>query len=328
MSIPSKILVRNDSAANWASANPVLGAGEPAWVTDSKLFTVGDGVLTFAALPKFKNAAQVDAAVATAQGAATAASASAIAVAAALASLSPTVLAAPGALVMFPCTAAPPGYLKANGATGLLRADFPGLWAFIVSSGLLAASEGAKQPHQFGPGNGTTTFSLIDARGYALRAWDDGRGVDAGRGIGTYQADQIKDHAHGAAVTAAGTHSHFVNDPGHDHGVSDPGHVHGVNDPGHSHNLGDSFGLSNAAGDGLGFTNGIEQRANTISASGTGVSIQGNTTGVDIQRSGTGISLNSDGNHSHTVNVYGINSGGVGAETRMKNVAYLLCIKF
>lgn len=38
---------RSDSAAGWSSANPVLRAGEPAYVTDSGVFVVGDGVNTF-----------------------------------------------------------------------------------------------------------------------------------------------------------------------------------------------------------------------------------------------------------------------------------------
>ena len=40
------------------------------------------------------------------------------------------------------------------------------------------------------------TNKLPDLRGEFIRGWDDGRGVDAGRGILTGQADAIKSHVH------------------------------------------------------------------------------------------------------------------------------------
>ena len=42
--MPSKILFRRDTAANWASANPILALGEMGIVTDTRTFKVGDGV--------------------------------------------------------------------------------------------------------------------------------------------------------------------------------------------------------------------------------------------------------------------------------------------
>ncbi len=39
----------------------------------------------------------------------------------------------------------------------------------------------------FGPGDGTTTFTLADLRGEFERAWDGGRGVDTGRVFGSWQ---------------------------------------------------------------------------------------------------------------------------------------------
>ncbi|WP_374335603.1 tail fiber protein [Leeia sp.] len=39
----------------------------------------------------------------------------------------------------------------------------------------------------FGLGDGTTTFNLPDLRGEFMRGWDDGRGLDAGRSLGTMQ---------------------------------------------------------------------------------------------------------------------------------------------
>ncbi|WP_422045937.1 phage tail protein, partial [Pseudomonas viridiflava] len=43
---------------------------------------------------------------------------------------------------------------------------------------------------------GVGNFRLPEARGEFLRGWDHGRGVDAGRGLGSWQADDNKSHAH------------------------------------------------------------------------------------------------------------------------------------
>lgn len=41
------IQVRRDTAANWATQNPVLGAGEPGYETDTGIFKIGDGATTW-----------------------------------------------------------------------------------------------------------------------------------------------------------------------------------------------------------------------------------------------------------------------------------------
>lgn len=107
-----------------------------------------------------------------------------------------------------------PGWIKANGAT-LNRASYPRLWAFAQTSGNLAASEGAKQAGQYGPGNGSTTFSIPDLRGEFLRCWDDSRGVDSSRLIGTSQGSQLGSHAHqilrGSGTSGGGFNVHTSN---------------------------------------------------------------------------------------------------------------------
>jgi microcystin-dependent protein len=118
-----------------------------------------------------------------------------------------------GSIHWFATVNAPSGYLKLNGAV-VSRNSFPKLWAHASSSGNLASSEGAKQSGQFGPGDGSTTFSLPDLRGVVLRGLDEGRGLDAGRVLGSYRADGLQTHSH---ETSENAHSHGVHDPGHEH---------------------------------------------------------------------------------------------------------------
>ncbi len=49
---------------------------------------------------------------------------------------------------------------------------------------------------RFGAGDGSTTFNVPDMRGEFIRGWDNGRGVDSGRGMGTAQEDQFQGHWH------------------------------------------------------------------------------------------------------------------------------------
>ncbi len=49
-------------------------------------------------------------------------------------------------------------------------------------------------PH--GVGDGATTFNVIETRGEFLRGWDDARGIDSGRALGSGQGDQFQDHKH------------------------------------------------------------------------------------------------------------------------------------
>lgn len=71
----------------------------------------------------------------------------------------------------------PSGWLECNGAA-ISRATYGTLFAAIGTN--------------YGAGDGATTFNLPDLRGEFLRGADRGRGVDAGREIGSAQNDQIK----------------------------------------------------------------------------------------------------------------------------------------
>lgn len=113
-----------------------------------------------------------------------------------------------GAIDYFAMSTAPTGYLKANGAA-VSRTTYAVLFAAIGTA--------------FGAGDGSTTFNLPDLRGEFVRGWDDGRGVDSGRALGSFQASQNLSHAHAASMTSAGAHNHTMtwNNDGAQLGASD-----------------------------------------------------------------------------------------------------------
>lgn len=71
----------------------------------------------------------------------------------------------------------PTGWLECNGAA-VSRAAYGTLFAAIGTN--------------YGVGDGATTFNLPDLRGEFLRGADRGRGVDAGRAVGSAQGDAIR----------------------------------------------------------------------------------------------------------------------------------------
>lgn len=77
-----------------------------------------------------------------------------------------------GAVMPFAQNSAPAGWLKCNGAA-VSRTTYATLFAAIGET--------------YGAGDGTTTFLLPDLRGEFVRGWDDARGVDTDRAIGTTQ---------------------------------------------------------------------------------------------------------------------------------------------
>lgn len=80
----------------------------------------------------------------------------------------------------------PQGYLKCNGAAPS-RTLYADLFAQIGTT--------------YGPGDGVTTFNIPDARGVFFRGLDEGRGLDPGRVLASYQADDFKSHNHGYIAT-------------------------------------------------------------------------------------------------------------------------------
>lgn len=82
-----------------------------------------------------------------------------------------------GAVMYFAGRNAPPGWLKANGAA-VSRTTYADLFAAIGTT--------------YGAGDGRSTFNLPDLRAEFLRGWDDGRGIDSGRALGSAQSDAIR----------------------------------------------------------------------------------------------------------------------------------------
>jgi microcystin-dependent protein len=223
-----------------------------------------------------------------------------------------------GTIVFEARTQARAGFLKLNGSL-LRRADYPALWAYAQASGAIVA-EGTWAANNFGcfsTGDGATTFRIPELRGEFLRCWDDGRGADGGRGIGTYQGTQNLSHAHGASASWVGDHAHsaWTDAQGH--------HGHRLNDPGHQHAT-----YVNRTWKGQTNTNFV------LSDPDEGENFNGGKW-LPSNGSGTGVWLDGDGNHGHNVGVggggghdHGISVGWDGGnESRPRNIALLAMIR-
>ncbi|WP_230387460.1 phage tail protein [Pseudomonas guariconensis] len=87
-----------------------------------------------------------------------------------------------GGILPFPRGVVPAGYLELDGSVQKI-ATFPDLAAYLAG-----AFNKGDEPAGY--------FRLPDGRGEFLRGWDHGRGVDVGRVLGSYQADEFKSHIH------------------------------------------------------------------------------------------------------------------------------------
>ena len=90
-----------------------------------------------------------------------------------------------GQVAFFAMATAPAGFLACSGQA-ISRTTYADLFAAL---GTL-----------YGAGDGSTTFNLPDLRGEFIRGLDNGRGVDAARGLGTTQAAQNASHTHAFAT--------------------------------------------------------------------------------------------------------------------------------
>jgi microcystin-dependent protein len=188
-----------------------------------------------------------------------------------------------GIVGLFAMNAPPTGWLKANGAA-VSRTTFARLFAKIGTT--------------HGAGDGVTTFNLPDPRGRFPRFLDDGRGIDAGRVIGSHQGEAIQSHAHTGSSSNSGSHIHpaWTDAQGeHTHRVKE-GTVWVVSDGNESLSSGDD----------------ITQAIHSYST----------TTAAGSHVHNVGISYAGDHVHGITINPAG------GPETRPTNTAFLACIKY
>lgn len=95
-----------------------------------------------------------------------------------------------GEVSFFAMVTPPTGWLKANGSA-VSRTTYADLFAVVGTS--------------YGAGDGSTTFNLPDLRGEFVRGFDDSRGVDSGRTMGSAQVDAFGAHKHiqGYAATVS-----------------------------------------------------------------------------------------------------------------------------
>ncbi|WP_168232303.1 phage tail protein [Pseudomonas veronii] len=95
-----------------------------------------------------------------------------------------------GSTIGFPVDKVAPGFLELDGSVKSV-ATYPDLATFLG---------GAFNKGDEGAGN----FRLPESRGEFLRGWDHGRGVDAGRAMGSYQLDAIQNIVGTFAAKAVG----------------------------------------------------------------------------------------------------------------------------
>ncbi|KAA0983767.1 phage tail protein [Pseudomonas sp. ANT_J28] len=202
---------------------------------------------------------------------------------------------------------APPGWLKCNGAA-ISRTTFASLFARL---GTL-----------YGAGDGSTTFNLPDLRGLFPRAWDDGRGIDVGRGLGTYQEMLLHSHAHTATSTAAGDHQHaaWTDAQGaHQHNAwadSQGEHAHTVKEG--------AISPSGPGGEVLSSGDDYTTAINNYSSTGLSGAHSHNIGMGTAGGHSHNVGISTAGGHSHAITI----AAAGGAETRPKNMALLFCIKY
>lgn len=181
-----------------------------------------------------------------------------------------------GMVAAFAANVTPTGWLKCNGAA-VSRTTYANLFAIIGTT--------------YGAGDGSTTFNLPDLRGETIRGWDDARGVDSGRVIGSWQDGQNKSHTH-TGTTSSDSHTHTWSGT-----TSSDSHTHTVT----------SIGTALATTSGNGAS--VGSSARTTSSYSHTHTVSGTT---------------SSNAHTHTITT---NADG-GAEVRVRNVAMNYCIKY
>lgn len=96
-------------------------------------------------------------------------------------------IASVGSVVWFADSTPPEGYLVCNGAS-VSRAAYSELFAVIGT--------------RFGSVD-SAHFNLPDLRGEFIRGWDNSRGIDVGRTLGSFQTESLSAHSHIITTTIA-----------------------------------------------------------------------------------------------------------------------------
>lgn len=86
-----------------------------------------------------------------------------------------------GAVLPFAQSTPPSGWLACDGSV-VSRTTYADLFAAIGTT--------------YGAGDGSTTFGIVEMRGEFVRGWDNGRGVDDGRTLGSFQESELASHTH------------------------------------------------------------------------------------------------------------------------------------
>ncbi len=131
--------------------------------------------------------------------------------------------------------------------------------------------------------------TLPDLRGEFIRGLDDSRGVDSGRQIRSAQTDENKDHNHSISVSGTTSNKSLT---------------------GSVRKIAETFAM-------VGTTSGVFSKMGNQTGSHT-------PSGVDNSATG---GFQMDASHDHTFSASGT-SGNQGSESRPRNVALLMCIKY
>ena len=238
-----------------------------------------------------------------------------------------------GAVIFVPANVAPPSFMKLNGAT-LDRATYVDLWVYAQASGnIVSEASWTSNRGAFSTGDGSTTFRIPDGRVQFFRGWADGSSLlasEAGRLIGSSQAQDVQSHNHTATAPALTAHDHTatvgLNSVGHTHTFSDASSSTGTGSANHAHtytNWNLPAGAVLAAGGGYTIGAPAANTNSTGAAHTHTVATSGTTSGVSA-------------NHTHSVDNAAVSAGtpsvtvnnSTGVETRPTNIALLACIKY
>lgn len=207
----------------------------------------------------------------------------------------------PGTLRFFASSAVPNGYLACNGEA-VSRSTYAKLFEAIGTC--------------FGEGDGKTTFNLPDCRGEFIRGWDAERGVDKDRQIGSYQTDAIQSHSHSGLTDSDGEHDHqgqTDQQGAHQHqGTTswNGDHTHDFIVPYHEPGSGGFVALRPS----------IPAYFQTSSAGGHNHTFDTTSNGEHSHQ----VDISKAGEHTHHFNTSEVGE----VETRPRNIAMLICIKY